>query len=624
MNKFHNVDFKKNLYWCPNCNVPLLSRQCNICSSNGFSVDITPPGEFRPANIQFKKDFSAWFKNYFGAVLDTEHNGIILNKVGGEDRTDEVVWNGYNIGTYEYSIKKEAFDFHPNINAALLFSDRANKHVLEFGIPKNRHLKNNWLEANYLKGNTSGLVEGDYIFLSNSKYVAVGVWYNGKIRIKDVSKRFDLTTKKEFSLDKMVRANNSYMKKIIANAKNELVEVTNEYKIPYTVSLSGGKDSLVAFHLLYSIKKDFDIIYIDTGIEFKENLEFVKKISNKFSIPYYVARAGNAFEDNFHTFGPPGKDFRWCCKVAKLGPVTKLIKERYPHGSVSIEGTRWLESFDRSKIGLKEKNPFVPGQVQINPIRSWNAMEVWLYIYMMKLPYNELYDLDFERLGCYMCPSGNESEFSHVKRFFPDLAKQWEIKLEGWRKSKGYGKEYISKGLWRWKKAPPKMRPYYKAMVFNSTEDVKENDLKLEYTNPSPTCSTNGQWAQEGILKIPNNFGFERTSNGLAILGEVKYSSEFNVATIKGKKGESAIIFANGDISVSSDSENKTKEFFERIVKQVVRVQLCTKCNICVKRCPKNAITIDDTIKVNTLLCTKCGACEEGCVLSLYYDRLFM
>ena len=120
-------------------------------------------------------------------------------------------------------------------------------------------------------------------------------------------------------------------------------------------------------------------------------------------------------------FGPPAKDFRWCCKTNKLGPMTSFLEQHYPKGCVTIEGRRIYESFNRSTIKAVERNPYVPTQTTLAPIRNWRALEVMLYIYWNSLEPNPLYEEDFERIGCWLCPASLQSEFAHLKKSHPKL-----------------------------------------------------------------------------------------------------------------------------------------------------------------------------------------------------------
>jgi len=95
--------------------------------------------------------------------------------------------------------------------------------------------------------------------------------------------------------------------------------------------------------------------------------------------------------------------------------MTSFLKQHYPKGCVTIEGRRIYESFNRSTIRAVERNPYVPNQTTLSPIRNWRALEVMLYIYWNSLEPNPLYDQDFERIGCWLCPASLQSEFSHLK-----------------------------------------------------------------------------------------------------------------------------------------------------------------------------------------------------------------
>ena len=168
-------------------------------------------------------------------------------------------------------------------------------------------------------------------------------------------------------------------------------------------------------------------------------------------------KAESSFFEQVQNFGPPAKDFRWCCKTNKLGPMTSFLEQHYPKGCVTIEGRRIYESFNRSTIKAVERNPYVPSQTTLAPIRNWRALEVMLYIYWNKLEPNPLYEEDFERIGCWLCPASLQSEFAHLKKSHPELHAQWTGLLQAWANANNLEKRYIDWGFWRWKRHPPKM-----------------------------------------------------------------------------------------------------------------------------------------------------------------------
>ena len=49
-------------------------------------------------------------------------------------------------------------------------------------------------------------------------------------------------------------------------------------------------------------------------------------------------------------------------------------------------------------------------KVVVNPIIDWTNEDVWEFIHEYKIPYCELYDKGYKRLGCIGCPMGNNKE----------------------------------------------------------------------------------------------------------------------------------------------------------------------------------------------------------------------
>lgn len=57
----------------------------------------------------------------------------------------------------------------------------------------------------------------------------------------------------------------------------------------------------------------------------------------------------------------------------------------------------------------------------VNPIVEWTDSDVWEFIKSEKIPYCELYDEDWKRLGCIGCPMANrrgrEREFARWPKY---------------------------------------------------------------------------------------------------------------------------------------------------------------------------------------------------------------
>ena len=100
------------------------------------------------------------------------------------------------------------------------------------------------------------------------------------------------------------------------------------------VSFSGGKDSLATLLLVKKAGLDIPIFFIDTGLEFPETVQHVKDVAARHGARLIVEQAPReAFQEGLRVFGPPGRDYRWCCKTNKLRTHRQGGHEALPRGA---------------------------------------------------------------------------------------------------------------------------------------------------------------------------------------------------------------------------------------------------------------------------------------------------
>ncbi len=445
---------------------------------------------------------------------------------------------------------------------------------------------------------------------------------NRALRIRDFDQPAPEHKIPKADLDTFVSCNRGHLRRIQRRAVREIrafLEERNRKGLPVTVSFSGGKDSLAAYGLVSQASDSVELMYIDTGLEFPETTEYVKSFAERHGNRLHIASGGNGFWENVDVFGPPAKDFRWCCKVCKLGPITDLINSDFPNGTVTVEGNRWLESYARSGIGFVTRNPFVPNQVNLNPIRSWTAAEVWLYILSHDLEYNPLYDRDFERIGCYLCPSCLSSEWKNTGRIHPELYSSWKGWLHAYAESHGLPSEYVDSGFWRWKVLSPKMVQLSEEMHLDLRPRVTQGP-SMRIMKKASSCAAGG-YSMEAVVTVQRVRDFSYVADALRTMGDVIYDREYEIALLRLPIGRGRL-FGGGQISVNSPDEANVRKIFEHAVKALIRAQMCTSCGICEKGCPRHAITMSGGMRVDSDRCTSCGRCERSCMVVHYYDKL--
>ncbi|WP_400232478.1 phosphoadenosine phosphosulfate reductase domain-containing protein [Methanomethylophilus alvi] len=613
--------------WCDGCGTLLLGGRCSICGSPGREFEINSPGDIRPCMGDSVGILEGLLEEAFGTAAPIENKSVFFNKVPGEDRTDEVVAHGQVIAVLRFDIAADRLRIELRQPGAELFAPVATKNVVTIsGV--SGHLKGKGIAGENVSDVLGHFADGDPIIVRKALKVGPGVAMADSdsmrsaekaLRVRDLNALSDMPLSPDADRDTFVRANRDHLKGLEGTAVREIRGFVKNVRLPVTVSFSGGKDSLAAYGLTAKAVGDPDLLFTDTGLEFPETLEYVKAFAEKNGLRLHTADAKDGFWKNVDTFGPPAKDFRWCCKVCKLGPITDLIARDFPKGTVTCEGNRSLESFSRAGTELVTRNPFVPNQTNLNPVRDWCAAEIWGYIWMRGLDYNPLYERDFERIGCYLCASCLASEWRNTSRIHPEMYSDWERHLHDYAKRRGLPPEYIDMGFWRWKVLPPKMRQLAEGLELRMVPEGGDG-LSMKMLKGASVCVAGG-YSMEAVATVPRNRDFSYVEDSLRTVGEVKYSPEFEIALVRTKYGR-ARLFGGGQVSVTAADAQSAERMFEKAVKALIRAELCTSCGICARSCPHKAIRIKGGMRVDPASCTSCGKCEKACMVVHYYDKI--
>lgn len=618
---------KETRLWCDRCGTLVLGKRC-ACGSEPRSFEINSPGDIRPCMGEGVDLVLSLFRETFGTDAPLRGKMIFLNKIPGEDRTDEIVAHGAVLGIMRFDLRENRHILEIRQPGAELFNSCASKNLVTFG-SMSGHLKGKSIPGENIREIIGEFDVGASLILRKGEKVGAGIALGSSSQLKDMEKAVKIRDLDSISgmilspdsdREAFVKANREHLKNIEGNAASDIKSFVSSKKQPVTVSFSGGKDSLAAFGVaMKALKGGMELLFVDTGLEFPETVEYVKGFAKKNNLRIHIAKADNAFRENVDTFGPPAKDFRWCCKVCKLGPITDMISNEFPKGTITVEGNRMLESFARSKTSFVSKNPFVPNQTTLNPVRTWNASEIWGYIWMKGLEYNPLYERDFERIGCYLCASCLASEWKNTERIHPELHRDWTDYLYRYAEDRGLPKEFVDMGFWRWKVLPPKMVRLAEDLDLRTKpKDSKGPSMKM--LKGASSCAAGG-FSVEAIVNVPRTRDFSSVEDALRTVGDVKYSQEFEIALVK-TRDSTAKLFGGGQVSVTSKTLDGAKGMFERAVKALLRAQMCTSCGICAKKCPRHAITIKDGLHVDPNRCNSCGSCEASCMVAHYYDKV--
>ena len=206
------------------------------------------------------------------------------------------------------------------------------------------------------------------------------------------------------------------------NKVEHSIELIRQYEPPagYFLAFSGGKDSIVLYDLTMKAGVKFDAHYNRTGIDPPELIKFIK--SNypdvTFEKPILPIWAGVV------KHGLPLRTKRWCCQV---------LKEHAGSYRLILTGVRWSESVSRRKRPVyyeynakSAKQKYIKDKSFLLPIANWSDEDIWEYIKVNNMPYCELYDLGFKRIGCVLCPFSTGAGLKIEIERYPKLVDAWK------------------------------------------------------------------------------------------------------------------------------------------------------------------------------------------------------
>lgn len=170
-------------------------------------------------------------------------------------------------------------------------------------------------------------------------------------------------------------------------------------KLVYACSF--GAEAMVLIDLIYKVRKNAKIIFLDTNKHFAETYTLIQEVKKRYpELQIDIRQPALSLEEQASQYG----DELWksspdiCCNIRKIQPLQEAL----------LGSAAWLSGLRRDQSPTRANTEFINpdvkfASIKICPLIHWTWDDVWNYIKAFQLPYNPLHDQGYPSIGCETC-----------------------------------------------------------------------------------------------------------------------------------------------------------------------------------------------------------------------------
>jgi phosphoadenosine phosphosulfate reductase len=189
----------------------------------------------------------------------------------------------------------------------------------------------------------------------------------------------------------------------VANAVALLRRASDKHGRGVVLTTSLGVEDMVLTDLIAEHRLPIALATLQTGKLHPQTLSLIPRLEARYGVTVerwapddnqvvsFVARHGDlAMRDSVELR-------KACCGMRKLEPLARLLESR----------SAWITGLRRDQSGARADVPFTSiddnGREKIAPLADWSLADIWHYVRLHDVPYNELHDQFYPSIGCEPC-----------------------------------------------------------------------------------------------------------------------------------------------------------------------------------------------------------------------------
>ena len=161
-----------------------------------------------------------------------------------------------------------------------------------------------------------------------------------------------------------------------------------------------GPTGMVLLDMTARLEEHPEVFYLDTGFLFPETLRLRDIAAERYAVNPLAFNPLLSPEAQERIYGPElwKRDADACCAIRKVQPNRNALEGKLAW----ISGLRRAQATTRKDLKIVSWDSKF-GLVKISPLANWDDDDVWSYVRLNEVPYNELHDRGYPSIGCTHC-----------------------------------------------------------------------------------------------------------------------------------------------------------------------------------------------------------------------------